>query len=137
MNFLKLFIPALFIPIILDFTWLGLIAKPLYVKNLSTIGRIEGDKIVPVLWASGLVYLLIAFGIVHFVLPKSMPEKSLACTFTAGAFFGLILYGVYDFTNFAVLKDYPLTIGLIDLAWGTVMCGLTAMFTQIIFKALA
>ena len=136
MNFLKLFIPALFIPIILDFVWLGLIAKPIYVKGLSSIGRIEGDRIVPVMWASGIVYLLIALGTVHFVIPKALGEDSLGYTFLTGLIFGVILYGVYDFTNYAVLKDYPMNVALVDLAWGGVMCGVTALLTQVIFRAL-
>jgi uncharacterized membrane protein len=136
MNFLKLFIPALFIPIILDFVWLGLIAKPIYVKGLASIGRIEGDKIVPVMWASGIVYLLIALGIVQFVIPKAIGENSLRHTFLTGLLFGIILYGVYDFTNYAVLKDYPIHVALIDLAWGGILCGVTASLTQLIYRTL-
>jgi uncharacterized membrane protein len=126
MSFLKLFIPSLFIPMILDFVWLGLIAKPLYLKELASIGRIEGGKFAPVLWASGLVYVLIALGITCFVLPR-VGEEGAGIAFLYGAIFGLVLYGVYDFTNYGVLKDYSITIAFIDLAWGTVLCGITAL----------
>jgi uncharacterized membrane protein len=130
MSFLKVFIPSLFVPMILDFVWLGLIAKPMYLQELAPIGRIDGGKIVPVLWASGIVYLLIALGTVGFVLPKVGPEGRLGSAFLQGACFGIILYGVYDFTNFAVLKDYTLTITLIDFAWGIILCGVTALTAQ-------
>lgn len=35
-----------------------------------------------------------------------------------GAIFGLIVYGIFNSTNYAIFKDYPVSIGLIDTVWG-------------------
>jgi len=35
-------------------------------------------------------------------------------------------YATYDLTNLAVLNGFTLRIALIDLAWGTVLSGVTA-----------
>ena len=43
-----------------------------------------------------------------------------------GALFGLMAYATYDLTNLAVLNGFTLRIALIDLAWGTVLSGVTA-----------
>jgi uncharacterized membrane protein len=44
-------------------------------------------------------------------------------------FFGLVTYATYDLTNLATLKDWPLIITIIDLIWGTVLCGLVSLVT--------
>jgi uncharacterized membrane protein len=46
--------------------------------------------------------------------------------FAYGAGFGFVTYGIYDFTNYATLKSYPLVLLAADLAWGTFVCGLTS-----------
>ena len=46
-----------------------------------------------------------------------------------GAVLGLVIYGVYDFTNYATLRDWPLTLVFVDVAWGAVICGATAWIT--------
>lgn len=64
-------------------------------------------------------WALIAFGVVFFVLPKSASFGSAA---TIGALFGLVLYGVYDFTNYAILAQYRPAMVAADIAWGMTLC---------------
>ncbi|MEO6602443.1 MAG: DUF2177 family protein, partial [Polyangiaceae bacterium] len=35
-----------------------------------------------------------------------------------GAFFGLAAYATYDLTSLALIRDFPLLIAIVDLAWG-------------------
>ena len=44
----------------------------------------------------------------------------------AGLVLGLVAYGTYDLTNLSTLKNWPLSVSLIDLAWGTVLTGAAA-----------
>lgn len=123
-SLLKLLLVSFFTILIADYIWLGLIAKNFYVTQLISIGRISGDKFEPVLWAAGIVYLLLAVGIVFFALPKVDLQASYVTTFAIGALLGLVVYGVYDMTNYSTLKDYPIQIAMADLAWGSFVCGL-------------
>ena len=43
-----------------------------------------------------------------------------------GALFGWILFGVYDFTNYSTLKNYPLIFAVVDTLWGGVAGATTA-----------
>ena len=43
-----------------------------------------------------------------------------------GALFGFFCYVTYDLTNLATLRDWPLRLTLLDLAWGTLLTALTA-----------
>ena len=42
------------------------------------------------------------------------------------ALFGFFAYATYDLTNLATLKDWPLGLSLIDMAWGTLVSALAA-----------
>lgn len=54
--------------------------------------------------AAILVYLLIPLGVVLFVRPAVGTSSSLWVAFVWGSVFGLVLYGVYDLTNRAILE---------------------------------
>ena len=43
-----------------------------------------------------------------------------------GAAFGFMAYMTYDLTNMATLRDWPLALSFIDVAWGCVATGLAA-----------
>ena len=38
-----------------------------------------------------------------------------------GAVLGLAAYGTYDITNMATLKNWPTTMSLVDMVWGTIL----------------
>jgi uncharacterized membrane protein len=40
--------------------------------------------------------------------------------------FGLVVYGVYDFTNYSTLRQWPFVLTLADVAWGTVATAVCA-----------
>jgi uncharacterized membrane protein len=62
------------------------------------------------------VYALLGTGIALFVIPRAS-TVSLAAVY--GALFGLVVYGVYDFTNYSTLRQWPFVLTLVDVAWGT------------------
>ena len=43
-----------------------------------------------------------------------------------GAVLGLAAYGTYDITNLSTLKNWPLAMSLVDMAWGTFLTALSA-----------
>ena len=71
-----------------------------------------------------MVYLLLAVGIVVFVLPR-VEHASLLSAFLWGAAFGLVVYGVYDLTNYATISKWPVLVTLADIGWGAFICGVT------------
>lgn len=130
MDFLKLFLFTLIAIFCLDMLWLGLIAKNLYGEYIGHLMRKSNDGFAPNWPAAILVYLAITIGILFFSLPKAGDSYLLG--FWWGAVLGLVLYGVYDFTNYAILANWPLKITLIDFCWGIVLCGLTTGFAVFI-----
>ena len=43
-----------------------------------------------------------------------------------GALFGFFAYATYDMTNYATLRNWSLMVVLFDMAWVTVLTGLSA-----------
>ena len=124
MNTLKLFFSTLFICLCIDMTWLLLIAKNTYLNAIGPLMRHSFHiKLIPF---SLLIYILIVTGILFFVLPRAQGQYAQALW--QGALFGLIVYGIYDFTNYVTLAHWPLPITFIDMAWGAVLCGITSLF---------
>jgi uncharacterized membrane protein len=111
----KHFLIALAGFLVLDGVWLGVLMKNFYRDQLSAIARLKDGGFAPVWSAVVPVYLLLGLGVVLFVLPRATDVVSAA---KYGALLGLVVYGVYDLTNYSTLAQYPLTITLVDIGWG-------------------
>ncbi|MEO8275000.1 MAG: DUF2177 family protein [Thermoanaerobaculia bacterium] len=97
----------------LDMFWLGVVAKNLYARQMATLLRPD------VKWVPALIfYLLYVAAVVVFVVLPAVERNSLARALALGAFFGLAAYATYDLTSFALIRDFPLLIVIVDLAWG-------------------
>gem|GEM_PF-783025 len=133
---IKMFFIVLIFIALMDFIWLGLISKNIYFSEMKPIVRTDGKSIIPNWPAALLVYHLLALAVVLFILPAISNQESLVTKVLVGAFMGLIIYGVYDLTNYAILEKFTLKIALIDMAWGTISFGLTTLFTTYILPLL-
>lgn len=129
LNEIKLLATCFFSFIIIDLLWIGVIAKKFYIIQLMSIGRINNEgQLQPVLWAAVVVYILLSVGVVYYVLPRI--EFEATPTFLAGALMGLIIYGVYDMTNYSTLKDYSLWLTIGDMIWGAILCGIVTSIAR-------
>lgn len=117
--------------LVFDFLWLGLVMKSFNARALSEIGRFK-DGSFDILYAPAVgAYLLMALAVAVFAMPR-VAESSYGQTFLLGALLGLIVYGIFDFTNLAILRGYPLTFAVVDMAWGTFVFGLVTVLVKAI-----
>jgi uncharacterized membrane protein len=107
------YVAALVTLAILDALWLGVASREFYKARL---GQLLLEQ--PNWYAAILFYLIHALGIVVFAVPLA---ESWASAMFYGALFGLCVYAAYDLTNLATLRGWPLTVSLVDLAWGAVV----------------
>jgi uncharacterized membrane protein len=104
-----------------DLVWLGIVARGFYQRHLGYLMRN------PVNWAAALIfYLLFVVGLVIFAIKPALDAQSSARALGYGALFGFFTYATYDLTNLATIRDWPLIITVVDLAWGVVLCGTVA-----------
>jgi uncharacterized membrane protein len=100
--------------IALDVMWIGFIAKQLY---QSGIGHLMADK--PNLLAAAAFYLVFCGGLLWFAIIPSVLKPGMSSSILSAAIFGFCAYATYDLSNLSTLKAWPLSVALIDMAWGT------------------
>lgn len=120
---------AFIVFLVIDLLWLGLIANNLYQKYL---GYLMAEK---VNWTAALIfYAMFIFGIVYFVIYPSLANNDFNGLLIRAALFGLLTYATYDLTNLATIRDWPLTITIIDLIWGTSLSTMVSVVTYWIIQ---
>jgi uncharacterized membrane protein len=120
-RFLLLYAATALVLFPLDAIWLGVVARKFYVSGL-------GDLMLPQpRWGvAAAFYLFYVAGVVWFASLPNLGASSVVGALLAGAALGFIAYGTYDATNLATLRGYPVSIALVDLAWGTVLTAVSA-----------
>ena len=129
--FFKLYGVSFIIFFAIDLLWLGIIAKNLYQNQIGHLLKTDVN------WIAAIVfYLLFIGGLVIFVLMPAVAEGNVWKALYMGALFGLLTYATYDLTNLATLKDWPLSITFIDLAWGTFLGASTSTISYLLYNAI-
>ena len=113
----------------IDMVWLTVIAKRLYAEKLGYLMAPKAN-----LLAAFLFYLLFIVGLMVFVVNPALAAGSWAHALLGGLLFGLVTYATYDLTNLATLKDWPLLITVVDLAWGSFVSGVTALLGFLLIR---
>lgn len=120
--YISAYIAALVVFCILDFIWLTLIAKNFYQSRMGDLMAIE-IKIVPAV----IFYLLYLAGLVLFAVSPALRAQSWLVAAGLGLALGMIAYGSYDLTNMATLKNWSLSLTLVDIAWGAFISAVSAV----------
>lgn len=115
MPFLLAYAAALVLYAVFDAVWFKLVMGSFFVRELGpALNLVNGS--LAVRWAPAiLVYLLLALGTAALVVPLS---TSVASAAAYGAVLGLVVYGVYDMTNLALLAHWTWKAAVLDVAWG-------------------
>jgi uncharacterized membrane protein len=106
---------ATIVLLLADFLWIGLYMGKQYQSQVRTIQG-SNMKTNPVFIV--LSYLLMVVGLNVFVLPNISKGNELEDSLKYGLTFGIVLYGVYDFTSGAVLSKWNKKLAIIDVLWG-------------------
>ena len=116
----------------IDLVWLGVVAKNFYRRHLGHLLSPQVD------WTSAILfYLVFIGGIVFFAVRPALEVNSPLRALTYGALFGFFTYATYDLTNQATLRDWPVIVTVVDLAWGAVLSASVAYLSyQVTVRAL-
>lgn len=126
---IKVYFVSLFVFLGVDLVWLTKIAPNFYKTN---IGHLMTER--PNLITAGIFYLINILGLVLLVIIPALNKNSSAAAFLMGALYGLVTYATYDLTNLATLRDWPIKVALVDIAWGILLSSLTAGISSLLAK---
>ncbi|MBM4183657.1 MAG: DUF2177 family protein [Gemmatimonadetes bacterium] len=106
----------------IDLTWLGLVARGFYRDQLGHFLRTD------VLWPAALAfYAVFLVGILVFAVLPALQANSVLRALALGALLGFVAYATFDLTAFALFRDFPGIVVVVDLAWGTVLTSAVAV----------
>jgi uncharacterized membrane protein len=122
MNVIITYVASFVAFILIDFTWLGFIAKKFYAKH---IGHLLTKDVV---WSAAIVfYFMYVAGVYYFAIAPAIEKGELSLALRNGVLLGLLCYATYDFTNMATLQNWSWTVVVVDVIWGGVLTGAVAV----------
>jgi len=115
--------------LIVDAIMLTFVMKPLFTRH---IGALMAE---PIRFAPAVVfYLAYVAGLIYLV---SMPAlKTGAPVLVPAAIIGAMAYGTYEFTSYAIMRDWHWSMVATDTVWGTVLTAFSAWAGVAITRAL-
>lgn len=131
MQIATLYIATTLIFLILDALMLRFHMQPLFARHLGPL-LAENICWVPAV----LFYLGYIAGLVYLV---SLPAlKTGSAIVIPAAIIGAMAYGTYEFTSYAIMKDWHISMLMTDFVWGTVLTAVSAWggvaVVKLIFK---
>lgn len=114
MKQLHRFILSAAILLALDLVYLNM-NKGAFATQIVQIQRVVMQvKLIPII----LCYILLIFGLNYFILSRHRPVYE-------AVILGVLIYGVFDTTNYALFKKWDWKLAIMDSLWGGVLYGLT------------
>jgi uncharacterized membrane protein len=104
-----------------------LILDSIYLTAFSSffndlVMKVQGSKLKINLVGAILCYIFLVFGLIYFIISK---KKPLIDAFILG----IVIYGVYETTTYALFEKWsPLSV-ILDTFWGGILFTLTTYFS--------
>lgn len=115
----KEFIFSSTILLLLDSVYLTLIGKA-YSQQIFSIQKLP----MKVRFSGALFsYLFLIIGLNYFIILRNKSALD-------AGILGTVIYGVYDATSYALLKDWDGTLAVVDTLWGGVLLASTTLITK-------
>ena len=106
----------------IDYVWLNYASANFYRPRLGAL-LLE----TPNIGIAAAFYLLYCVATVVLAVIPATNNSSILMAFGFGALLGLAAYGTYDITNLATIRGWSVTVTLVDIVWGMVLTGVSAM----------
>lgn len=105
--------------LLLDLTWLGVVAVDLYNREMGGLKRPD-----IVLSAALAFYVMYVVATVRHAV---VDANDLVDAGRRGAGLGIVAYGTYEFTNWAVISNWPVNLVPVDLLWGIALTAIVSV----------
>ncbi len=129
MQYVAAYVATAIIFLFIDFIWLAYVAKNFY---FSRLGDLLLEK--PNMAVAAGFYAIYVVGIIIFAVAPALQSGSWKTALIYGALFGFFAYATYDMTNLATLKNWSVTVSIVDTIWGTVLTGTSALLGYLVVR---
>jgi uncharacterized membrane protein len=119
MQLATLYISTVVIFLLLDALMLNFHMQPLFQRHIGTL-MAEEIRIAP----AALFYLAYIAGLLYLVSWPAL--KTGSALWVPAAIIGAMAYGTFEFTSYAILKNWHISMVITDVIWGTVLTAVSA-----------
>lgn len=131
MPIVKLFCITAAVFLTLDALMLKFVMKPLFLRHLGSL-MADSPRFGPVV-AFYLAYVAAVLYLVSLpALRAAAPQQALL----SGAVLGFAAYGTYEFTSYAILRDWHVSMLAADVLWGSALTAFSAWAGVVIVRAI-
>ena len=109
---MKKFILTLLTLLIIDSTYLYVMG-PIVAKHIRMI---QGSTMSINMYGAVLAYVCMALSLTYFITNNSVKDAFIL---------GLLIYGVYEGTNWATFRQWPVFVVVLDTLWGGILFAIT------------
>lgn len=133
MSYVVLFLATSVIFLVADAVMLRSVIQPIFARHLGDGLYDGGFRLLPAV----LFYFVYMFGVLWFAGVPALKAGAPGMALLNGAILGLVAYGTYELTSWAVMRDWHPQMVAVDLAWGTVLTGVAAWGGVLVARAVA
>lgn len=108
---MNLFIVSSILLVIIDSVYIFMVGKPVFEKTVMAIQKSVLSINMP---SAIFTYILMAIILNYFIISSNKPALD-------AFILGFCAYGIFDFTNMAIFKNYNLKTAIIDTLWGAIL----------------
>ena len=109
------YVSAILILVVFDLLWLRFYMGRMYDRQVSAI---QNSPMKLRIGYAIVAYCLMVAGLSLFCLPNIRKERRWFSSFVYGFIFGVIVYGIYDFTSASIFEGWWVSLAIIDVLWG-------------------
>lgn len=113
--------------LVIDFIWLSTMASRLYRPAIGDL-LAENFRLAPAV----VFYLIYAGGLTFLAVRPALLSGEWTTALLYGPIVGFMAYATYDLTNQATLTNWPTTLTIADLLWGTFVSAAAAIIGYIV-----
>jgi uncharacterized membrane protein len=121
MAFLTLFVTTSAVFLLADALMLGFVLGPLF-RSVLGDSLLDGLRLGPALG----FYVLYMGGVMWFAAWPAFRAADPSQALLNGAVLGLVAYGTYELTSWAIMRNWSATMVAADMVWGAVVTGISA-----------
>lgn len=110
--------------LLIDSVYLSIIGE----KFMGMIRQIQGAQVEFRKWPAVICYILLSLAILIFI--ETPTHRNLGYAFLLG----IIIYGVYETTSYALIKKWEFSIAVMDTVWGGILFVLATILSRFLVK---
>ena len=118
-----------------DAVWHLVLFGRLYKENFQPVARMKNGQL-DLNGPAGLLSQILVVSMLIFLVLYKRDQLSYQDSFLIGAAGGVLAITVYGLVNFALIKNWGLTITLLEVVWGPLLGGLGGVFIHWLFAQL-